>query len=105
MHPRIVAITCSHWKSTSSLLNWPARLVAKAVERSARAQASFPERSVKMVDAVLALNLPTSVCTIYDANYSEPQRQVVVAALSLFKDAISRAAFRRGLPLVDLRLI
>jgi lysophospholipase L1-like esterase len=89
----------------SAILNEPARSVADAVLRLAQAQASFTERYVKMLDAVLTLSLPTAVCTIYDANYPEPQRQIVVAALALFNDVISRAAFRRGLPLVDLRLI
>ena len=89
----------------SAILNEPSRSVADAVLRLAQAQASFTERYVKMLDAVLTLRLPTAVCTIYDANYPEPQRQIVVAALALFNDVISRAAFRRGLPLVDLRLI
>lgn len=30
---------------------------------------------------------------------------MITAALSLFNDVISRAAFSRGLPLIDLRLI
>ena len=89
----------------STILNEPARSVSEAVARLAQAQASFTRRYIKMLDAVLALRLPTAVCTIYDANYPEPQRQVVVAALALFNDVISREAFRRGLPIVDLRLI
>ena len=89
----------------SAILNEPARSVGEAVERLAQAQASFADDYATMLDAVLAIGLPTAVCTIYDANYPEPQRQVVVAALALFNDVISRAAFLRGLPLVDLRLI
>ena len=89
----------------SAILHEPARSVGEAVGRLAQAQASFVDGYANMLDAVLALGLPTAVCTIYDANYPEPQRQVVVAALALFNDAISRAAFGRGLPLVDLRLI
>jgi len=89
----------------SAILNQPARSVGEAVGRLAQAQASFAGGYARMLDAVLAIGLPTAVCTIYDANYPEPQRQVVVAALALFNDVISRAAFRRGLPLVDLRLI
>ena len=89
----------------SGLLGEPARSVGEAVGRLAEAQASFTKQYAKMLDAVLALSLPTAVCTIYDANYREPQHQLVVAALALFNDVISRAAFRRGLPLVDLRLI
>jgi lysophospholipase L1-like esterase len=89
----------------SRILNEPAASVAEAVRRLAQAQAGFARTYTKMLDAVLALRVPTAVCTIYDANYPEPQRQIVVAALALFNDVICRAAFRRGLPLVDLRLI
>ena len=58
-----------------------------------------------MLEVVLGCGLPTALCTIYDANYPEPQRHMIVAALALFNDVITRAAFRRGLPLIDLRLI
>jgi hypothetical protein len=89
----------------STILNEPARSVAEALGRLAQAQASFAHDYAQMLDAVLGAGLPTAVCTIYDANYPEPQRQIVVAALALFNDVISRAAFARGLPLIDLRLI
>jgi hypothetical protein len=58
-----------------------------------------------MLEAVLERRLPTALCTIYDANYPEPQAKVITAALTLFNDVITRSAFRRGLPLIDLRLI
>jgi hypothetical protein len=45
------------------------------------------------------------LCTIYDANFPPPEGPIIKAALSLFNDVITRAAFARGLPLVDLRLI
>jgi lysophospholipase L1-like esterase len=89
----------------SSILNESARSVAEAVGRLAEAQARFARDYEAMVDAVLALALPTAVCTIYDANFPEPQRQLVVSALALFNDVITRAAFARGLDVIDLRLI
>jgi hypothetical protein len=89
----------------SSILNESARSVAEAVGRLAEAQARFARDYEAMVDAVLALGLPAAVCTIYDANFPEPQRQLVVSALALFNDVITRAAFARGLDLIDLRLI
>jgi hypothetical protein len=58
-----------------------------------------------MVERVLARGLPAALCTVYDANYAPPQGTVVKAALSLFNDVITRAAFARGLTLIDLRLI
>jgi hypothetical protein len=87
------------------ILNESARSVAEAVARLAQAQAGFAVRYERMLDAVVAAGRPAAVCTIYDANYPEPHRQVIVAALALFNDVIFRAAFRRGLPLIDLRLI
>jgi hypothetical protein len=59
----------------------------------------------RMLSAVQRCGLSTSLCTIYDANYPDPQRQIIVSALALFNDVITRAAFKRGLPLIDLRLI
>ncbi|HEX8554885.1 MAG TPA: SGNH/GDSL hydrolase family protein [Sphingomonas sp.] len=89
----------------ASILGERASSVAEAVGRLADAQARFAADYAQMIGAVLALGLPTVVCTIYDANYPEPQRRLVVAALALFNDVIARAAFSCGLPLIDLRLI
>jgi hypothetical protein len=58
-----------------------------------------------MLPAVLAQNLPAALCTIYDTPPSEPNQKVIKAALSLFNDVITRAAFSAGAPLIDLRLI
>jgi hypothetical protein len=58
-----------------------------------------------MVEAVAATDVPAALCTIYDANFPPPEGTVIKAALSLFNDVITRAAFSRGLPLIDLRLI
>jgi lysophospholipase L1-like esterase len=87
------------------ILGERASSVAEAVERLAQAQSTFAAVYSEMIDAVRQLGLPTSVCTIYDANYPEPHRRLVVTALALFNDVITRAAFSHGLPLIDLRLI
>jgi hypothetical protein len=79
--------------------------VAEAVGRLADARARFAALYDRMIEAALRLGIPTAVCTIYDANYPEPQRRLVTTALTLFNDVITRAAFSRGLSLVDLRLI
>jgi hypothetical protein len=89
----------------SGVLGEDATSVADAVGRLADIVERFAEDYHRILDAVLALNLPTAVCTIYDANYPEPARRIVVTALGLFNDVITRAAFARGLPLIDLRLI
>jgi hypothetical protein len=89
----------------SPVLGQAVRSVGEAVALLAGRQRDFAERYNAMVDAVTAKGLPTALCTIYDANYSPPQGRVITAALSLFNDVITRAAFIRALPLIDLRLI
>jgi hypothetical protein len=89
----------------SHLLNSGVRLVAEAVSLLAEAQARFARAYADMLRAVLALELPTAVCTIYDTPSNAPNHRVIRSALALFNDVITRAAFSEGLPLIDLRLI
>jgi hypothetical protein len=71
----------------------------------AEAQDRFTRDYEDMLETVLSVELPTAVCTIYDTPPSAPQHRIIKSALSLFNDRITRAAFSRGLPLIDLRLI
>ena len=87
------------------LLQQRAGTIGDAVMRLAQAQSQFAKRYAAMLDAVLKRSVPTAICTIYDGNFPPPEGTVITAALSLFNDAITRAAFSRGLPLIDLRLI
>ncbi len=82
------------------------RSVAEAFDRLARVRSRFHEIYAEMLDAALGYGLPVAVCTIYDPRFPEPDRQrVAVAALALFNDVITREAFARNLPLLNLRLI
>jgi lysophospholipase L1-like esterase len=87
------------------LLGQPCGTVGEAVSRLEAAQRRFAARYEAMVDGVTSLGVPTALCTIYDANFPGPDGRIIRAALSLFNDAITRAAFVRKLPLIDLRLI
>lgn len=89
----------------SHLLNSGVRLVAEAVSLLAAAQERFAQNYVEMLRTVLALELPTAICTIYDTPSTAPNHRVIRSALALFNDIITRAAFSEGLPLIDLRLI
>lgn len=74
-------------------------------ELSNRASA-FEERYKRMLDAVLKLKKPTTVCTIYYPRMEEAFAQKIsVSALASFNDAIIRQAFAAGLPLIDLRSV
>ena len=89
----------------SGILSLRSDTVADALGRLAALRDAFDSSYNRMLSAVLERGVPTAVCTIYDSNYPEPERKIIVAALTLFNDVITRAAFSRGLPLIDLRLI
>lgn len=90
----------------AGVLDQGASSVAEALDRVASIRGRFHAVYAAMLDAVLARGLPVAVCTIYDARFGDARRQrIVVTALAAFNDAITREAFRRGLPVVDLRLI
>jgi hypothetical protein len=90
----------------SHLLDQGARSMAEAILRLAVIGEEFDRAYGSMLGTVLRLGLPTAVCTIYDGRFPEPMRQrLATAALTVFNDRITRQAFARGLPLIDLRLI
>jgi lysophospholipase L1-like esterase len=83
-----------------------ARSVAAALHLLDALAGEFEARYRSMLAEVLAADLPAAVCTIYYPRFPEPEEQrAAVAALSLFNDAILRAAFEAGVPVLDLRLI
>ena len=90
---------------SSSLLEQEVRSVGEGVAVLAEVQRGFAAEHRRMLERVKALGLPTIVATIYDANFPQPQGQVVSTALSVFNDAITRNAISLGMDLVDLRLI
>lgn len=90
---------------SSYLLGESVGSVGEAVWMLERAQRAFADDYSRMVEAVLAKGLPTALCTIYDTPSSAPDQEVIRTALAIFNDVISRAAFSRALPLIDLRLI
>lgn len=88
------------------LLEASARSMAEALTLLARAGDDFERAYQHMLEDLLGRRLPTAVCNIYNPRFPDPRRQsLAVTALCVFNDAIARAAFTRGLPLIDLRLI
>ena len=89
----------------SSLLHQNVGSVGDALARLAQVQRAFAGRYSAMVDHVCSTGVPVALCTIYDTAFPSPEGEVIATALTLFNDVITRAAFARGLPLVDLRLL
>jgi hypothetical protein len=87
------------------LLDMPAGSVAEALDLLATAQERFAADYESMTEAVSSTALPSAVCTIYDTPSSGPGYRTIRTALTVFNDCITRAAFARGISLIDLRLI
>jgi lysophospholipase L1-like esterase len=79
--------------------------VAEALSLLEVAQDRFARDYAAMMDLIMATGLPAALCTIYDTPPSGPDYRLLRTALALFNDVITRAAFARGLALIDLRLI
>ncbi|HKG85421.1 MAG TPA: GDSL-type esterase/lipase family protein [Beijerinckiaceae bacterium] len=88
------------------VLDEAADSIADALTRLADIGDDFERAYRAMVRAVLDCGRPTALCTIYEPRYPDPRFQrLAVTGLVLFNDVITRAAFARGLPVLDLRLI
>jgi hypothetical protein len=90
----------------SSILGSPSRSVADTLTKLADIQDRFRSEYAAAIDRILAIGLPTALCTIYDVRYPDPeQRRMAIMALGVINDCIIREAAGRGIPLLDLRLI
>ncbi len=88
------------------ILAEPARRVGDALRVLGRAGAAFEAEYRRMVQAVVATDLPAALCTIYYPRFADPELQrEAVTALTVFNDAILRAAAEGSLPVIDLRRI
>ncbi|MBI4880191.1 MAG: SGNH/GDSL hydrolase family protein [Planctomycetes bacterium] len=91
---------------SEGVLGRPVARVAEALLVLAEVRAAFAELYNAMLDAVTAAGKPTALCTIYDPNFDDPDRQqAAVIALTAFNDVIVRAAVRRRVPVLDLRVL
>jgi hypothetical protein len=89
-----------------NLLDETASSVAEVLYKLGQIRNEVRTNYRTMLDGVTATKLPVAVCTIYEARYRDPNTHLIAATgLSVFNDIITREAFARGIPLIDLRLI
>jgi lysophospholipase L1-like esterase len=90
----------------ADLLNRPARSAAEVLGLLGDAARAFEERYRRMLRTVLRRGLPLTVCTIYNGNLPDPLVQRLAStALTVFNDAILRAAIAARTRVIDLRLV
>lgn len=79
---------------------------AEALLGLAEISARFEREYRAMLSEVLARGLPTAICTIYYPRFPDATFQkVALTALTVFNDAIVRAALAHGTSLLDLRFV
>lgn len=101
----VVSVGGNNALMAGGILREKARSVAEVLGRFHQLGATFEKTYHEMLDAVLARGIPTGVCAIYNpAPADETERRVMSVGLQTFNDVILRAAFARGIPLIDLRL-
>ena len=89
----------------SDLLERPVRSTAETLALFADRVRAFEQAYGRALRAVLALDRPTIVCTIYNGNLEPARATAARVALMPFNDAILRAAFERALAEIDLRAV
>jgi hypothetical protein len=89
-----------------SLLEQNASSVAEVLHKLAVIRDKFQSDYRAMLDRVMALKRSTAICSIYEANYPDPDmRRIANTGLAVFNDVITREAAIRQIPLIDLRVI
>ena len=102
----VVSVGGNDALGSGDFLAAPARSAGEALLGLADIGEEFERGYLAMLEGVLARGLPTAVCTVYHPRFPEAAFQrMAVAGLTVFNDSIIRAAFDRGLPLLDLRLV
>jgi hypothetical protein len=89
----------------SGVLDAPATSTAQALAALAAVRDRFEAAYADMLERVIAAGRTTAVCTIYEPRFEPAQRRLAATALCVLNDAITRHAARRGLTLLDLRVM
>lgn len=88
----------------TGLLRAPAPDLGSALAFVDEHRRAFAERYQRMLAAVLALDRPTLVCTIYNPRVEPPQRQRILDTLvAMLNDAIVATAAEKRVAVLDLR--
>lgn len=114
-HVRAIPADASHigvcleggWAiETSGLLMGGTQSIHGALDALASAADEFENIFVRLIAAAFETGLPTIVCTLVPARYTEPSQQRVAAtALAIFNDRVLRRAIAARLSIVELRLV
>lgn len=80
--------------------------VLEVFGRLANISGKFIKAYGAMLDSVIARQLPTTLCTVYNPRFESAAEQLLaVTALRTFNDCIVQEAGRVGVPVIELRQV
>lgn len=80
--------------------------VAEALDKVRVIRDRFRDRYRTLLNEARRYDCPMAICTIYDVMLPDlHQRRIANLALGVLNDVITREAVKRGLPLIDLRVM
>ena len=92
--------------SNVGILDRPVGSTAEALAALADVSQEFEEEYRRAVGACRQLQLPLTLCTIYDGCFPDAEFQRLAStALMVFNDAILRVGIEFGLSIIDLRFV
>ena len=89
-----------------SILNAPLDSTTGALAALSDLSRNFEEKYRRAVESCRRLNLPLTVCTIYNGCFPDAQYQRLIStALTVFNDVILRVAIELSLSVIDVRFV
>ena len=102
----VVSVGGNDALSNIDLLLTPVGSTSEALTMFANRVRSFESSYQKIVETILGLRKPVTLCTIYNGWFPDPQQAVRArVALMLFNDVIVRTAFALRTGIIDLRFV
>ncbi|MBK6688369.1 MAG: SGNH/GDSL hydrolase family protein [Deltaproteobacteria bacterium] len=87
------------------LLELSVGTTAEALDMFDQRVSAFEVRYRAVVEAVVALGRPTTLCTVYNGNFEGAQARRIRIALMMFNDVVLRTALSFGLNVIELRQV
>ena len=101
----ILSVGGNNALSHLNILNRSVASSAEVFSNLADISLEFEAQYQALLEKIMAIDLPTVVCTIYyPCHFQYIERKMAIAALATFNDVIIKQAFQFGVPLIDLRL-
>ena len=92
--------------SCINIVNEKVNSSAQVFNKLANLREEFEEKYQELLQTILMFHLSTTICTIYNPNYSDPMLQrLSMTGLTVFNDTIISQGFKAGIPIIDLRLV